>query len=106
LKIGLFSLLNRFLSRHLGPRSEGDFYIQAIVVDEKMRGKGVGRKLMDHINQIAKESGSTTISLDVSGKNHIAIALYEKSGMTIDAYWPNSPLLPHIFTRMIMNVSR
>ena len=56
-KLGLFTFLNRFLSRHLGPRGEGDFYIQAIVVDEKMRGKGVGRKLMEHIEQIAEDSG-------------------------------------------------
>jgi len=104
-KIGIFSLIERFLSRHLGPRGDGDFYIQAIIVDEKMRGHGVGRKLMEYIENRAGERGFATLSLDVSGRNHKAIALYEKSSMIIETYWPHSPLLPHIFTRMIKDVT-
>lgn len=99
-KLGMFSIIERFMSRHLGPVGEGDFYIQAIVVSGQMRGQGIGRNLMEYIENRAKERRSVTLSLDVSSKNSNAIALYDKRGMSIDSFWPHSPLLPRVFTRM------
>jgi len=95
-----FSIVGSLLSRFLGPKGTGDYYIQAIIVDKKMRGKGIGLNLIKHIEERAIEKESKTLSLDVSSKNDKAIALYKRHGMTVESLWPNFPLIPPIFTRM------
>jgi len=97
----LFTVVSNFLSRFLGPKGTDEYYLQAIIVDEKMRGKGVGEILMKYIEEKAVEKGAKTLSLDVSGKNDKARTLYKRKGMIIDSLWPKMPLLPHIFVRMI-----
>lgn len=99
IRLWMFSVAEIFLSNRMGPKGKGDFYIQAIAVDEKMRGHGVGKQLMEYIESKAVEESNISISLDVSSKNSKAISLYEKRGMTKDSYWPKKPL-PHFLTRM------
>jgi ribosomal protein S18 acetylase RimI-like enzyme len=99
-----FSVVSRFLSRFLGPKVKGDYYLQAIIVDEKMRGKGVGESLINCIEDKAIEKAAIILSLDVSNKNDKAMALYKRQGMTVDSHWPNLPLIPHIFTRFTKNL--
>ena len=43
--------------------ADGDFYLQAIAVDKKLRGDGVGSVLMDSFEKRARASGSTRLSL-------------------------------------------
>jgi len=99
IRLWMFSIVEIFLSNRMGPKGKGDFYIQAIAVDEKMRGHGVGKQLMEYIENRARKEGNTSISLDVSSKNSKAISLYEKRGMIKDSYWPKRPS-PHFLTRM------
>jgi len=98
-KILMFSFIGRILSRFLGPRKD-DFYIQAIAINNQLRGKGLGQKLLEHITEKAIEKGSKTLSLDVSSKNAKAIKSYNKFGMIVSSKWPNFLNIPSIFTRM------
>jgi len=56
-------------------------YLDDLCVDERMRGKGVGRSLMDRLKKFAKENGCFSIELNVWEFNENAIAFYEKYGM-------------------------
>ena len=100
LRIMMFSIVGRLLSRFLGPRGENDYYLQAIAVSSRMRGKGLGQRLLKHSEEIAFKKGSKTLSLDVSSKNKRAIKSYKKFGMEIFSYWPNFFKLSPVFTRM------
>jgi len=101
LRIMMFSVIGRILSRFLGPRGKEDYYLQAIALSSQMRGKGLGQRLMKHSGKIALKKGSKTLSLDVSSKNNRAIKSYNKFGMEIHSFWPNFLKLPPIFTRMV-----
>lgn len=56
------------LIRVIDSVADGDFYLQAIAVDEDLRGAGVGATLMDHFEEQALMSGSKRLCLDVSLK--------------------------------------
>ncbi len=80
---------------------DGDFYVQFIAVDKELRGAGVGAVLMDSSEERARASGSTRLSLDVSGKNEGARGFYERRGMTVESQWPKRLPLPGLkFYRM------
>ena len=100
LRIMMFSVVGKVLSRFLGPRGKEDYYLQSIAVSSQMRGKGLGQRLMKHSSKIAIKKGSRTLSLDVSSKNENAIKSYKKFGMEIVSFWPNFLKLPPVFTRM------
>lgn len=55
-------------------------WIDQIVVDEKRRGGGVGRALLDYVVEKAKEKGYWKINLIVSESDIGAITFYEKYG--------------------------
>ena len=101
LRIMMFSIVGKVLSRFLGPRGKEDYYLQSIAVSSQMRGKGLGQRLLKHSSEIAIKKGSKTLSLDVSSKNENAINSYKKFGMEIFSFWPNFLKLPPVFTRMV-----
>ena len=54
--------------------------VHRLAVHPKKRREGIAKKLMDHAEKYAKESGFTSIRLDTYSKNPVAIRLYEKRG--------------------------
>ena len=101
LRIMMFSVIGKVLSRFLGPRGKEDYYLQSIAVSSQMRGKGLGQRLLKHCVEIAINKGSKTLSLDVSSKNENAIKSYKKFGMEVHSHWPNFLRLAPVFTRML-----
>ena len=61
-------------------------YIDQLVVDEKYRKRGIGKKLFKFAEKRAKELGAKRIDLKVWGHNRIAIHAYETYGMTPQMY--------------------
>ncbi len=93
------------LMRIIDSMADRDFYLQAIAVDEQLRGNGVGALLMDSLEQQARESGAKRLSLDVSAGNQGAIRFYERRGMTIESQWPKRLKIPALkFYRMIKDL--
>ena len=88
------------LLRILTTIADGDFYLLAIAIDKEIRGEGVGSALMDSIEERARASGSTRLSLDVSAKNEGARRLYERRGMSVESEWPRARFIPRLFVRM------
>ncbi len=62
---------------------EKTLYIDKIGVLEKYRGKGLGKKLINHAFNIATQEDIQFVELEVTAKNQNAISLYEKIGFKI-----------------------
>ena len=56
--------------------------IDNVVVDKDYRNLGIATKLITRVEEIAKEKGISTLSLEVSTKNPNAFLLYEKIGFS------------------------
>jgi len=57
--------------------------IEAICVDEKYRGKGIGTALLEYARKIGKENNCTDLYLTVNEENENAIRLYNKFGLKV-----------------------
>lgn len=55
-------------------------YVEDVVVDESMRGKGVGKKLMNHIIEKARDLGVRYLNLTSRPSREAAQKLYESLG--------------------------
>ncbi len=58
--------------------------IMNIAVDEKFQGKGIGKQLIMHAIQTAKENGFKKIEIGTSNASHAQLFLYQKCGFKID----------------------
>lgn len=86
--------------RYLGTHADGDFYLQAIAVDEGHRGKGIGSVLMEAIEERARSSGSRRLFLDAAARNERVRRFYERRGMTVESEWFSSPIMPTFIVHM------
>jgi len=101
LRMRIVLILFAPLMRIIDSIADNDFYLQAIAVDEQLRGDGLGVLLMDSLEQQARESGAKRLSLDVSAGNQGAIRFYDRRGMTIESQWPKRLKTPALkFYRM------
>lgn len=64
-------------------------YLEDLVVTEKMRRSGVGKKLFDAVAQEAKETGAKRFAWQVLNWNEPAIAFYKNIGASIEDEWLN-----------------
>lgn len=56
-------------------------YIDDLCVDEKLRGKHIGRKLYDAAIELAKENNCYNLTLNVWSCNQSALRFYESLGL-------------------------
>lgn len=57
--------------------------IEAICVDEKSRGKGIGTALLKYAKEFGKENNCTDLYLTVNKENENAIKIYEEFGFKV-----------------------
>lgn len=57
--------------------------IEAICVDGKTRGKGIGTELLKYVKKFGKENNCTDLYLTVNKENENAIKAYEKFGFKV-----------------------
>jgi len=55
-------------------------YIHDIIVNADLRGKGLGKAMMDRLEEISKERGYCKITLEVREDNTLAQSLYRSLG--------------------------
>jgi GNAT superfamily N-acetyltransferase len=68
-------------------------YLEDIVVTEKMRGHGLGKKLLDQLVEVAKEKGFSGMMWQVLDWNEPAINFYKKyPAVSFDPAWINCSL--------------
>lgn len=61
-------------------------YLASIIADEKYRGKGYGRLMVDHVKKLAKARGCKAIILDSGMPRKAAHAFYERYGFEKSCY--------------------
>lgn len=61
-------------------------HVSVIAVTQHAEGRGVGRALMEHAEQWARERGHTSLTLSVFAGNRRAQALYERVGYTVEMH--------------------
>lgn len=69
-------------------RNSGSGSIYSVVVDPKVQGKGIGKRLMHEAEVIARQKGLKRLTLQVRLDNAVAIGLYKKLGYTEGGYLP------------------
>ena len=57
--------------------------IEAICIDEKYRGEGIGTELLNYIRNFGKEIGCTDLYLTVNKENEKAIKMYKNFGFKV-----------------------
>ncbi len=84
--------------------SAGEIYIDSLAVNESARGKKIGTKLIDCIENYAKQNNYKKITLDVIGINIRAKKLYERIGFKVTKeqnIYPLNKLMGVNFTKII-----
>ncbi|MFL5833788.1 MAG: GNAT family N-acetyltransferase [Solirubrobacterales bacterium] len=72
--------------------SEGaEAYLQELYVVPPLRGRGIGRRLLEQAIEIAREKGADTIDLNTGETDAAARALYESMGFTNAEGGPDGP---------------
>ncbi len=64
-------------------------YLEDILVTERMRGQGIGSKLIERLIEESKEKGFKRITWQVLDWNEPAINFYKKFNATFDPEWIN-----------------
>ncbi|MFF4648913.1 GNAT family N-acetyltransferase [Streptomyces sp. NPDC001380] len=67
--------------------------IQGLAVDPGLRGRGIGRALVDAAGVRARAEGARRLTLRVLGRNAPARALYERCGFAVEGVQPGEFLL-------------
>lgn len=55
-------------------------HIEDVVVDEELRGKGIGEALMRHALNVAREAGANGVALTANPRREAANRLYQRLG--------------------------
>jgi len=79
----LATTVNKVLSNYVPPPATDAFYINNIAIDEKVRGKGYGSKLLVYVIEQARDKNFRCIELDVTHINESAIRFYQRKGFSI-----------------------
>ena len=70
----------------------GSWYVNGIAVKTEHRGRNLARRLMYRAEELARQTGASSLSLIVAGENTGAKALYESLGYGVVA---RRPVLPY-----------
>lgn len=77
--IGMVRILEEDLL-YWGQKNDKATYIHSLVILEKLEGKGIGKKVLQKIENDAKKEGYTYLRLDSDSKNPKLCDYYEKQG--------------------------
>jgi ribosomal protein S18 acetylase RimI-like enzyme len=70
---------------------ELDAYLEELYVVPALRGRGIGRALLERTMAVAREAGATRIDLNTGETDTAARALYESVGFTNREGRPDGP---------------
>ena len=68
-------------------------YVDDLVTDEKLRSKGVGHALMEHLRDLARATGCEACTLDSGTQRAQAHKFYFREGMVVTSFHFRKPLI-------------
>ena len=63
--------------------TDGEFKLDKLYVHERYRGRGLGKRLLNHVIARVREAGANSLILAVNKKNTDAIAMYKRNGFCV-----------------------
>ena len=81
--VGILIYKIKEVEEHINLKDRKILWIDELVVDEKIRGKGIGKRLFNKASKIAKSQNCDAVELNCWNFNENAIRFYEKCGMII-----------------------
>jgi ribosomal-protein-alanine N-acetyltransferase len=60
-----------------------EVHLLAIAIHPDVRRRGIGRRLLDHLLELARARASALVTLEVRRSNVPAIAMYERAGFVV-----------------------
>lgn len=81
--VGTFALLIMDNIAHRGARSA---VLEDVVVEERLRGRGVGRQMMRYAGGLCREKGCYKMTLSSNRNRESAHRFYESLGFTLHGY--------------------
>ena len=75
--------------------------IKRMWVAQRARGVGVGRRLLDELERLARDSGATAVRLDTNKELVEAIAMYRSSGYEEVPAFNDEPFSHHWFVKRL-----
>jgi GNAT superfamily N-acetyltransferase len=79
--LGVFDRFTQIAPKLFAPAPQHSYYIQNIAVAPELRGRGVGRALLDLAVECARSEGCKSLSLDVDATTP-AVRFYQNMGFT------------------------
>jgi GNAT superfamily N-acetyltransferase len=67
-------------------------YVDDLVTDERQRSRGVGRALMEHLQNLARVAGCEATTLDSGTQRAQAHKFYFREGMVVSSFHFRKPL--------------
>lgn len=64
-----------------------ELYVDTVCIDPAFRGKGIGTKLLQYAEEVAKQKNISKLSLNVETEKEPAIRLYKRLGYEIVSPW-------------------
>lgn len=74
----------------------GSFEVAKMTVSERLRGQGIGKKLLEHVIESAREAGAKRLYLETNKKLATAIHVYESLGFR---HLPAERIVPSPYAR-------
>jgi ribosomal protein S18 acetylase RimI-like enzyme len=81
-----------------------ELYVEAIAVDEKARGEGIGTKLIEEVVRLAGNRAMERVTLEVINTNPRALQLYQRLGFSISnrmRIWPVNRIFGWKFSEVL-----
>lgn len=93
-KIGFWKAFLLKISFTMSPRNKDTLCLQMIAVNPMARGKGIGKKMLDYLEEFAISEGIKHVVLDVIDNNMGAFKLYKREGYLVTKH-SNTKLFTH-----------
>ena len=75
--------------------------IKRMWIDPTRRGLGLGRRLLAHLEDVARERGYRRVVLDTNGALVEAIAMYRRAGYEAIERYNDNPYAQHWFAKAL-----
>jgi predicted GNAT superfamily acetyltransferase len=66
--------------RWFGRRHESFYYLDRIVLDERVRRRGLGTFVYDELEKVAAAYGRMTLEVNLEPRNHVSLAFHARRG--------------------------
>ena len=85
-----------------------EYFLSNLAVKQSFRGKGIGTKIIEKVEEKARQAGLAKVSLMVAIKNRAARRFYERNGFQIKAiHLESNKRVPHLgpgYQRMVKDL--